>query len=205
MNNTIPDPEAPVVAWLAREETDYVIELSREDIADTFADLEYTDPDGNTVKLIGQQRILEMSDAEINVFVRSLWDMTEDGDWSWDMTRNISIAFESLQASLYNHGDIAGARLSFHAIAPNGKTEFPPTMLDELEMYHEFVDGVAELLDSLEDSGADASHTELVTSLREQINKLAKQQTNTSDDASQAALVASLRKQIANLTKQRNS
>lgn len=177
--NTTPDPKAPVVAWLAREETDYAIELFREDIADTFADLEYTDPDGNTVKLVGRQRILEMSDAEINVFMLSLWDMADGGDWSWDQTSNISMAFESLQESLYHRGEIAGSLTSFHAVGPDGKTEFVPTMLSELETYGKLTDDVTDLLDHLEGTpGDEASPAELIASLREQIAKLNNWRTN---------------------------
>lgn len=176
MNNTIPDPEAPVVAWLAREETDYLLELSREDIADTFADLEYTDPDDNALKLISRERILKMTDDQINVFVLSLWDMTENGNWSWEKTSNISMAFESLQESLYHRGEIAGVLTSFHQIAPNGTTECPPTMLNELEMYGKLTDDITDLLDHLEDIASNEdSPAELVTSLREQIAKLNKQ------------------------------
>lgn len=172
MNNTL-DPKAPVITWLAREETDYVLELSRDDIADTFAGLEYVNPDGETVKLVGRERLLEMSDAEINVFVRSLWDMTENGDWAWDTTANISMAFESLQESLYHRGEIAGALTSFHAVTPDGETEFVPTMMGELEMYGKLTDDITDLLDHLEDIASDeAPPAELVTSLREQIAKL---------------------------------
>lgn len=171
--NTTPDPKAPVVTWLAREETDYVLELSRDDIADTFAELEYTDPDDNALKLISRERILKMTDDQINVFVRSLLDMTENGDWAWEMTSNISMAFESLRESLYHRGEIAGALTSFHQIAPDGTTEWQPTMLNELEMYGELTDDITDLLDHLEDIASDeAPPAELVTSLREQIAKL---------------------------------
>lgn len=177
--NTTPDPKAPVITWFAREETDYIIELSREDIADTFAGLEYVNPDGETVKLVGRERILEMNDAEINVFVLSLRDMTEKGDWSWEMTSNITMAFESLQESLYHRGEIAGALTSFHQIAPDGTTECPPTMLDELEMYGKLTDDITDLLDHLEDIASNEdSPAELVTSLREQIAKLNKWRTD---------------------------
>lgn len=181
--NTTPDPKAPVITWLAREETDYAIELSREDIADTFAGLEgYVNPDGETVKLVGRERILEMNDAEINVFILSLRDMTENGDWSWEKTANITMAFESLQESLYHRGEIAGALTSFHQIAPDGTIEFPTTMLDELETYGKFADDVADLLDHLErgegTSGDGVAQTELIASLHEQITKLNKWRTD---------------------------